>query len=128
MTDTHAFHDHRLRRIMLAVFATLVLPATAAVAADPLQTDGDKYKLRFENDKVRVLEYRDLPGEMTHQHSHPDFVIYAVEPFRRKITLPGGKTILREFKAGDVMFSDAQIHIGENVGNTPTHVIIVELK
>ena len=35
---------------------------------------------------------------------------------------------MREFKAGDVMYSPAQTHIGENVGDTPTHVIMVELK
>jgi len=77
---------------------------------------------------VRVLEYRDQPGEKTHQHRHPAFVLSAMSPFKRKLTLPDGKTLMREFKAGDVLFSDGQTHIGENVGSTPTHVIMVELK
>jgi hypothetical protein len=42
--------------------------------------------------------------------------------------MPDGKVIIREFKAGDVLWSNAQTHIGENVGDTPTHVIMVELK
>lgn len=29
---------------------------------DPVCTDGDKYRTIFENDQVRVLEYRDTPG------------------------------------------------------------------
>jgi beta-alanine degradation protein BauB len=110
----------------------LVLPLWAlslgAAAQDPLQTDGDKYKLLTENDRVRVLEYRDQPGEKTHQHRHPAFVLYAMSPFKRQLTLPDGKTMMREFKAGDVLYSDDQTHIGENVGTTPTHVIMVELK
>ena len=77
---------------------------------------------------LRVLEYRDQPGAKTHQHRHPAFVLYALGPFKRKLTLPDGKTMMREFKAGDVLYSDQQTHIGENVGATPTHVIIVELK
>ena len=42
---------------------------------DAVQTDGDKYKTIFENDWVRVLDYRDTPGEKTHQHKHPAFVL-----------------------------------------------------
>ena len=110
----------------------LILPLLAlslgAAAQDPVHTDGDKYKLLKENDRVRVLEYRDQPGEKTQQHRHPAFVLYAMSPFKRKLTLPDGKTMVREFKAGDVLYSDDQTHIGENVGTTPTHVIMVELK
>jgi hypothetical protein len=101
---------------------------SAAQAHDPAHTDAEKYKVRFENDRIRVLEYRDLPGEKTNQHGHPAFVLYAIGPFKRRITLPDGKAIIREFKAGDVLWSNAQTHIGENIGDTPTHVIMVELK
>jgi hypothetical protein len=111
-----------------AAALALALLASGAQAADPTHTDSDKYKVRFENDRVRVLEYRDRPGEKTHQHSHPNFVLYAVGPFKRNIVLPDGKVLTREFKAGDVMWSGAQTHIGENVGQTPTHVIMIELK
>ena len=107
--------------------AALVL-SSAAHAHDPSKTDGDKYKVRFENDRVRVLEYTDKPGDKTVQHSHPAFVMYAVKPFKRKIELPDGKELMREFKAGDVMWSEAQTHIGENIGDVPTHGILIELK
>lgn len=106
----------------------LALSITAAHAADPSHTDGDKYKVRLENEKVRVLEYRDKPGERTQQHAHPNFVLYAAAPFRRKLILPDGRELVREFKAGDIMWQPAQTHIGENIGDTPTHVIMIELK
>jgi hypothetical protein len=114
-----------MHRLIIALGLLISLPAHAA---DPLHTDGDKYKVRFENDRVRVLEYSDKPGDRTHQHRHPPFVLYAVVPFKRKLVLPDGKELLREFKAGDVMWSDAQAHIGMNVGETPTQVIMIEMK
>jgi hypothetical protein len=55
-------------------------------------------------------------------------VLYALAPFKRRLHLPDGKVVAREFKAGDVMWSPAQTHIGENIGTTPTHVLIVETK
>lgn len=110
------------------MIAVAMLAMNCARAQDPIQTDGDKYKILLENERVRVLEYRDRPGEKTQQHAHPAFVVYAVSPFRRSITLPEGKVLKREFKAGDVMWSEAQTHIGTNIGNTVTHVIMIELK
>lgn len=106
----------------------LGLTATTAYAQNPIDTDGDKYRVILENDRIRVLEYRDSPGQKTQQHHHPPFVLYALGPFKRTLTLPDGKVLTREFKAGDTMWSEEQVHIGENVGETPTHVIIVELK
>ncbi len=55
-------------------------------------------------------------------------MLYALTPFKRKIALSDGKVIMREFKAGDILYSDDQTHIGENIGDTPTHVIMVEMK
>ncbi len=111
--------------LALAVAIASISPVTAA---DPIETDGEKYKVRFENDRVRVLEYRDAPGQKTKQHDHPAFVLFALSPFKRTITLPDGKVLTREFKAGDMVQSGAQTHIGENVGSTPTHVIMIEMK
>jgi len=96
---------------------------------DPIATDPDKYKVIFENEHVRVLEYKDQPGQKTAPHYHPDYVLYALTSFRRSLTFPAeNKTGTREVKAGDVMWGQAQVHIGENVGATETHVIMVELK
>lgn len=97
-------------------------------AQDPVKTDSDKYRVVLENDRVRVLEYRDKPGEKTTMHAHPDFVVLARSAFKRQLTLPGGKTVVREFKPGEVMWTDAHSHIGENIGDTDTDVLIIELK
>jgi hypothetical protein len=77
---------------------------------------------------VRVLECRNRPGDQTHEHAHPAFVLYALAPFKRTLTPPDGTVLSREFKVGDVTWSPVQVHVGHNVGDTPTHVLIVELK
>jgi hypothetical protein len=110
--------------------ASLVLLAAIApcFAQDATRTDGDKYAVLLENACVRVLDYRDRPGQITHQHHHPAFVLYALAPFQRTIRLPDGKAIHRSFKAGDTLWSPAQTQTGENTGRSPTHALIVESK
>ena len=109
--------------------AALVLILTSSIMAqDPAKTDSDKYSVVLENERVRVFEYKDKPGDRTTMHQHPDFVLYAVSPFKRKLTFPDGKVVIRDFKAGEVIYMKAQKHIGENIGETDTHVMIVELK
>jgi hypothetical protein len=100
----------------------------SALAQDPTHSDGDKYKLVLDNEQVRVLSYTDQPGDKTHLHRHPAFVVVALAPFKRKIALGDGRVMAREFAAGDVLFSQGESHIGENVGSTPTRVILIELK
>ncbi len=95
---------------------------------DPVVTDGDKYKVVLENDRVRVLEYRDSPGQRTSPHYHPDYVLCSLSAFRRKFVLPGGQEAVREVSRGQVAWGKAQSHIGENVGSTETHVLVIELK
>lgn len=111
-----------------SLLAAMLCASVGASAQDAVQTDGDKYKVVLENAQVRVLEYRDLPGNMTHLHKHPEFVVVAMTPFRRQLHLPDGRTLTRDFKAGDVTYSAGQSHIGANVGSSPTHVLLIEMK
>jgi quercetin dioxygenase-like cupin family protein len=103
-------------------------PAVAAPPPDPTVTDPDKYKVVLENDRVRVLDYRDKPGAETKPHHHPAFVLYVLSPFKRRLTFPDGTVKEREFKAGEVMWMEAQTHVGRNTGTTETHALIVEPK
>jgi len=117
-----------MKLLCVLVFLCSVMVVSVAMAQDPVVTDGDKYKVLLENDKVRVLSYQDHPGDKTTMHHHPNFVLYAITPFKRTLTLGNGEIITREFKAGDVLWSPAQSHIGTNIGSTDTNVVIVELK
>ncbi len=100
----------------------------ATGVADAITTDPDKYHVVMENERVRVLRYHDAPETRTHQHRHPDSVLYALSSFRRRLHFPDGTSRDREFNAGDVMWIPAQTHVGENIGTTDTEVLLVELK
>ena len=47
---------------------------------------------------------------------------------RRRLIFPNGKVVERDFKPGDVMLIPAQSHVGENIGETDTEVLLVEIK
>ena len=94
---------------------------------DPTVTDPEAYRTIFENDRVRVLEYSDKPGHRTSPHRHPDSVMYTLSAFRRKVSA-GGKDVEVELPAGTVRWVGAQEHYGENIGESPSHAIFVELK
>jgi beta-alanine degradation protein BauB len=96
--------------------------------ADPTVTDPDNYRVVFENDRVRVLEYRDEPGQKTHPHEHPDSVMYTLSTFDRRLIGSDGDTRDLTMSAGETRWLDAQTHSGENIGSTATHVLFVELK
>jgi beta-alanine degradation protein BauB len=95
---------------------------------DPTVTDPDKYKVVFENERVRVLEYRDEPGESTSPHEHPDSIMYTLSSFERRLIGAGGESRNVTLGSGEVRWLDAQTHSGHNTGDTPTHVLFVEFK
>jgi uncharacterized RmlC-like cupin family protein len=94
---------------------------------DPVVTNPDHYKVLFENDQVRVLDYSDQPGDRTTTHEHPDSVMYTLSSFRRRL-YSGEVERDVEIGAGTTGWLPAQQHAGHNIGDTPTHVIFVELK
>jgi hypothetical protein len=97
------------------------------MSLDPVQTNPNHYAVVFENDRVRVLEYTDQPGDRTTPHEHPDSVMYTLSSFRRRLHSGDAHRDV-EMPAGLTGWLPAQQHAGENIGDTPTHVLFVELK
>lgn len=94
---------------------------------DPIVNNPELYRLVFENDRVRVLEYLDQPGDATQPHSHPDSVMVTLGAFRRRLQ-SGANEVEVELPAFQARWLDAQEHSGTNIGTTPTHSIFIELK
>ena len=113
---------------LLTLLAGAGCGSASQQARDAAETDPDKYRVVLENERVRVLRYHDNPGDATKLHHHPDFVLYALAPFRRRIELLDGRTRERDFQAGDVIWVPAETHVGRNTGQVDTDVLIVELK
>ena len=95
--------------------------------ADPVETNPELYHVVFENDRVRVLEYRDGPGDGTRPHHHPDSVMVTLSSFRRRLQ-SGDRVAEVEIPAFEARWLDAQEHSGTNIGETATHTMFVELK
>lgn len=94
---------------------------------DPTITDPKLYHVLFENERVRVLEYRDEPGDRTRPHRHPDSVMVTLSSFTRRVR-GGDREVEIELTAGEARWLGAQEHSGHNAGTTGTHAIFVELK
>ena len=119
------------RRGLLAAAELLVLAVALAATAPvpPADLASPKVvKLRYENDRVRVLETISNPGDREQMHSHPANVVLVLAGGKLRITGADGKTGDVEFNTGDTIWRDPVTHAAENVGSTQLHAIIVELR
>ena len=95
--------------------------------ADPVEVSPELYSVVFENDRVRVLEYLDHPGDRTSPHHHPDSVMVTLSSFQRRLW-SGGREVELELPAFQARWLDAQEHSGMNIGDSETHAVFIELK
>jgi hypothetical protein len=115
---------------VLLTTLTLLLVIKVTMAQDPVQAASQNYKVLFENDRVRVLEYRSKPGEKAEVHSHPDYLsIRLRKRLQNTAHFPGWEKVKTiEGKAGTVSWQDAVTHALENVGTIDAHALLIELK
>ena len=122
----------RLRDFALGVTSGAIVAAVALAEStpklDPVALSPQLYSVRFENDRVRVLEYRLKPGGKEPMHSHPPGVVFGLADATVKTTLPNGTVVAYPSHSGDVLWRDAVTHSAENVGTTEAHYYAVELK
>src|SRR5436305_8900546 len=114
--------------ITFAITVALSLFVTRAHAQDPAVVNSKTIKLKFENDRIRVLEAILPPGVKEQVHSHPAYVIYVLEGGKARNFTSDGKTTETELKTGEVIYREPLTHAAENIGNTTMHMILVELK
>jgi quercetin dioxygenase-like cupin family protein len=99
-----------------------------APAQDPAQVNAKLVHVKLDNSHVRVLDSVLQPGDKEQMHSHPAYVTYVVAGGKIRNHLADGKTTEVELKTGDVIYREALTHWAENIGTTPVHVVLVELK
>ena len=119
-----------MRIIISAIMAAFmfVAPTTSVWAQDPAVVNAKTIKVKFENERVRVLEAELPPGVKEQVHSHPAYVIYVQTGGKVRNYAADGKTTESELKTGDVLYRDPLTHAAENIGTTTMHFILVELK
>jgi quercetin dioxygenase-like cupin family protein len=119
-----------MRIIISAVIASVVFIVwtTSLSAQDPAVVNASTIKVKFENEKVRVLEAELPPGVKEAVHSHPAYVIYVVAGGKVRNYAADGQITESELKTGDVLYREPLTHAAENIGTTTMHFILVELK
>ena len=121
------------RQVMLASLGGI---ATGFVIPDAAAQDAAKvmpraYRVAFENDRVRVLDFIGRPGMGVcgeGMHSHPAHLTIVMSDWQGIATAPDNAKTPRNSKVGDVFWSEAVTHKVENTGNTTARVMIIELK
>ena len=117
-----------MRLIISLAMVLFAFMSSFVSAQDPAVVQASTVKVKFENDKVRVLEAELPAGVKEKVHSHPAYVIYVVAGGRIRNYAADGKTTETELKTGDVLYREPLTHAAENIGTTTMHFILVELK
>ena len=118
------------RRDVLALLAAFGVPA-AAFAQNPTVVAPKSYRVVFENDRVRVLEYNNRPGLGPcgiGRHYHPAHLDIFLSEFSGQMTHEDGKVTSGKAMVGQVAWFAAEWHEVENVDKSATRVLMVELK
>lgn len=96
-------------------------------AEDALTAAPGVYRPLFENDSVRVLKAKMLPGEAVPTFYHPNYLIYVIIPSVIRIADDDTAENLRP-RAGEVMWMESGYHSCENVGKETFEALLVEVK
>lgn len=120
---------NELRRMLAALLPAFAF-APAAQAQDAAKVQPRAYKVAFENDKLRVIEFNSRPGMGIcgeGVHSHPAHLTIALSDAKARVK-QDGKTLIGTNKLGDVFWSEAETHEVENITGHNVRALIVELK
>jgi len=105
-----------MRFIISAVFAAFafVVGQPPSRRKIPRPVNSKTIKVKFENDRVRVLEAELPPGVKEQVHSHPAYVIYVLPAVRSANYSADGKTTEAELKTGEILYREPLTHAAEN--------------
>jgi quercetin dioxygenase-like cupin family protein len=106
-----------------------VPPSPALTELDPLKVDPKHYKVEMENEQVRVVRVRIPAGETApmHHQARKRVVVYITDADFEQTT-SDGKTVQSRQKAGDVIWSEAEVKHRELNRGGAFEGLVVELK
>ena len=115
--------------LSFSTFALAALLASGtAYPQDAAVANPKTVKVTLENVSVRTLETMLNPGQKEQMHSHPACVVYVISGGKFRSHTPDGKSVDGELTAGATIYREPVTHWTENIGTSPIHLIIVELK
>jgi quercetin dioxygenase-like cupin family protein len=114
------------RLFWAAVVACLVV--NSATAQDPTKVEPKHYKLRFENDRVQVVDVHYGPHEKSEMHDHPSGVSVSVTGGHLRFTDQNNKVTEVYAKAGEARWFPPHKHRVENLGDEPYNGVYIGIK
>jgi hypothetical protein len=103
-------------------------PETTPLALDAVQVEPTRFKIVFENDRVRVVRLRFGPHERGVMVSHPPRVLVTLTDVSVKLLFADGRTDERGAPAGVAAWLDSETLQTENLHTEPLEVVLVEPK
>ena len=103
-------------------------PPATALTLDAVRVDPARYKIDFENDKVRVVRLGFGPREKGVMVEHPPRVLATLSDVSVKLVFQDGRTEERGAPAGVAAWLDGETLQTENASDQPLEVVLVEPK
>jgi hypothetical protein len=124
-------HPDAVRRALLGLLPMLAI-AEHSNAQDAVKSQPQNYRVAFENDRVRVLEYNGRPGMGVcgdGMHSHPAHLAVLLSSSKVRIKTPDGKVeVHNDIPLGAVFWGNAETHEVENIGGSDVRMLLIEFK
>jgi len=125
IADLERASDKSVREIRVELKAA---PAAAALSLDAVRVNPARYRVDFENDRVRVVRLGFGPGENGMMVAHPPRVLATLTEVSVKLVFQDGRTDERGAPAGVAAWLEAETLQTENASNQPLEVVLVEPK
>ena len=120
-----------LRRALITLLPLLAITEESS-AQDAVKSQPQNFRVAFENDKLRVLDYNGRPGMGVcgdGMHSHPPHLTVNLSNGKVRMKTPDGKVeVHSDIPVGAVFWSNGETHEVENIGGTNVRILLIELK
>src|SRR5258708_11639962 len=117
--------DNQVRELRVEIKAA---PPANALTLDAVRVDPARYKVDFENEKVRVVRLGFGPREKGVMVEHPPRVLATLSDVSVKLLFQDGRTDERGAPAGGAAWLERETLQTENASNQPLEVLLVEPK
>jgi beta-alanine degradation protein BauB len=100
-------------------------------AQAPARAERTINRVAFENEKVRVIDYRSGPGGPScgfGRHSHPAHLTILLSDAKVRVVGADGKATIEDGKAGDMFWEPAATHTVEDVSGQDARCYVIEVK
>lgn len=115
-------------RLWLLIAAVALCLSHGAAAQNPKDAGSDVYKLKLENDRVRVYEANFKPGAKLPVRNFPNHLIYMLTDGTLVFEQVGHTGYEMTFKAGEVQWFPAQARTMENDTDKEVRLLVLEVK